>query len=143
MDYDYIYSNMMYLKKNPNHLSLSERTKRLIKEISDYPDAYEIYKGLFLNSYQIKNLQALGINAKDASRFILNQCEIRTSNSTELTYQYYGFVKTITPALLNQVIDDVTNRIQLENEYAKTAHVQSLQDEKEDELTMNELSLGQ
>lgn len=69
----------------------------------------------------------------------LNQCELRTKNSLELTYRYYGYVKPITPAILNQVIDDVATRVQLENEYARTVHAPSPQDEKEDQLTLNEL----
>ena len=40
---------------------------------------------------------------------------------------------------LNQVIDDVATRVQLENEYARTVHAPSPQDEKEDQLTLNEL----
>ena len=55
------------------------------------------------------------------------------------TYRYYGYVKPITPAILNQVIDDVATRVQLENEYARTVHAPSPQDEKEDQLTLNEL----
>ncbi|MFR3428961.1 MAG: hypothetical protein ACLTTH_01805 [Holdemanella porci] len=37
------------------------------------------------------------------------------------------------------MIDDVATRVQLENEYARTVHAPSPQDEKEDQLTLNEL----
>lgn len=93
----------------------------------------------FLTPDQVKNLQRFGINGKQASQYILNQCELRTKNSLELTYRYYGYVRPITPAILNQVIDDVATRVQLENEYARTVNAPSPQDEKEDQLTLNEL----
>lgn len=138
-DYDMMYERLMYLKKNQNNLSLNERTKKLIEEIGEHPDAFEMYKGVFLTPDQVKNLQRFGINGKQASQYILNQCELRTKNSLELTYRYYGYVKPITPAILNQVIDDVATRVQLENEYARTVNAPSPQDEKEDQLTLNEL----
>lgn len=138
-DYDMMYERLMYLKKNQNKLSLNERTKKVIEEIGKHPDAFEMYKGVFLTPDQVKNLQRFGINGKQASQYILNQCELRTKNSLELTYRYYGYVKPITPAILNQVIDDVATRVQLENEYARTVHAPSPQDEKEDQLTLNEL----
>ena len=106
-DYDMMYERLMYLKKNQNKLSLNERTKKVIEEIGKHPDAFEMYKGVFLTPDQVKNLQRFGINGKQASQYILNQCELRTKNSLELTYRYYGYVKPITPAILNQVIDDV------------------------------------
>lgn len=138
-DYDMMYERLMYLKKNQNKLSLNERTKKVIEEIGKHPDAFEMYKGVFLTPDQVKNLQRFGINGKQASQYILNQCELRTKNLLELTYRYYGYVKPITPAILNQVIDDVATRVQLENEYARTVHAPSPQDEKEDQLTLNEL----
>lgn len=73
---------------------------------------------------------------KNQNNLSLNE---RTKNSLELTYRYYGYVRPITPAILNQVIDDVATRVQLENEYARTVHAPSPQDEKEDQLTLNEL----
>ena len=46
-DYDMMYDRLMYLKKNQNHLSLNERTKKVIEEIGEHPDAFEMYKGVF------------------------------------------------------------------------------------------------
>lgn len=56
-DYDMMYDRLMYLKKNQNNLSLNERTKKLIEEIGEHPDAFEMYKGVFLTPDQVKNLQ--------------------------------------------------------------------------------------
>jgi hypothetical protein len=61
-DYDMMYDRLMYLKKNQNHLSLNERTKKVIEEIGEHPDAFEMYKGVFLTPDQVKNLQRFGIN---------------------------------------------------------------------------------
>ncbi len=77
-DYDMMYERLMYLKKNQNNLSLNERTKKVIEEIGKHPDAFEMYKGCFLTPDQVKNLQRFGINGKQASQYILNQCELRT-----------------------------------------------------------------
>ena len=48
-DYDMMYDRLMYLKKNQNNLSLNERTKKVIEEIGEHPDAFEMYKGVFEN----------------------------------------------------------------------------------------------
>lgn len=138
MDYEELYRQLMILKKAP----MSERNIQfLIRTIGEFPDALEIYKNHFANEQQIQKMISNGVNGAAAAQHILenSQIEIRTSNSLELTYKYYGYVRSITPQLLDQLIDEVVNRIQLENEYSRVAGVNSPMQEQEDELTLNEL----
>ena len=138
MDYEELYCQLMILKKAP----MNERNIQfLIRTIGEFPDALEIYKNHFANEQQIQKMISNGVNGAAAAQHILenSQIEIRTSNSLELTYKYYGYVRSITPQLLDQLIDEVANRIQLENEYSRVAGVNSPMQEQEDELTLNEL----
>lgn len=138
MDYEELYHQLMILKKE----SMNEKNIQfLIRTIGEFPDALEIYKNHFANEKQIQKMIANGVNGAAAAQHILEngQIEIRTSNSLELTYKYYGYVRSITPQLLDQLIDEVANRIQLENEYSRVAGVNSPMQEQEDELTLNEL----
>ena len=48
-------------------------------------------------------------------------------------------MRIITPYVLDQLIDEVSNRIQLENEYSRVYNVGSPIKQQEDELTLNEL----
>lgn len=139
--YDDIYNQLMYYKRNPKKLSEEQRVKAIISLLGQHPNAIELYRDMFLNNQQIHSLYKNGINNTALVKNIENEATIKTTNSSELTYSYYGYVKTITPATLNQFIDDVATRIQLENEYAKTYHIESLQEEREDELTLNELGV--
>ena len=139
MEYSDYYNQLMYLKKNLKHLPEDERTRQLIQIIGYHPDALQIYKDMFLSNGQVNQLIQKGANGLAVSKDILNKAEIKTPNSAEITYRYYGYCKTITPALLNQVIDDIATRIQLENEYSKVAHINSPQQEKEDVLVLDEL----
>lgn len=139
--YEEIYNQLMYYRKNPKKLSEKERVRAIISLLGQQPNAIELYRDMFLDEQQIHSLYKNGINSMAIVKNIENEASIKTTNSSELTYSYYGYVKTITPATLNQFIDDVATRIQLENEYARTYHIESLQEEKEDELTLNELGV--
>lgn len=138
MDYEELYRQLMILKNAPMN---EKNIQFLIRTIGEFPDALEIYKNHFSNEQQIKKMISNGVNGAAAAQHILenSQIEIRTSNSLELTYKYYGYVRSITPQLLDQLIDEVANRIQLENEYSRVAGVNSPMQEQEDELTLNEL----
>lgn len=139
MEYDGYYNQLMALKNNTLNLSEKARLEKLIQLIGNHPDALQMYRDMFLSSNQAKQLANLGNNGLAVSKNILENCEIRTTNSTEISYRYYGYAKKITPATLNQFIDAIATRIQLENEYSRTAHIHSPQEEKEDELVLDEI----
>jgi len=120
-------------------MSMKQRVTLLITTIGEFPDALELYKNTFLNEKQAEELIRNGINGWAATQHILSKCEIRTPNSTELSYKYYGYVRPITPRLLDQFIDMVANRVQLEKEYGEAAYLDAPKNEKEDELTLQEL----
>lgn len=139
MGYDVYYNQLMYLKNNTKNLSEKERLEQLIQLIGNHPDALQMYRDMLLSPHQANQLAQLGNNGLAVSKNILENCEIRTTNSTEIAYRYYGYAKRITPAILNQFIDDIATRIQLENEYSRSAHIHSPQEEKEDELVLDEI----
>lgn len=139
MEYDVYFNQLMYLKNNTKNLTDKARLQQLIRMIGNHPDALQMYKDMFLSPQQANQLVQLGINGSAVAKNILENCEIRTTNSTEIAYRYYGYAKKITPATLNQFIDDIATRIQLENEYSRTAHIHSPQEEKEDELVLDEI----
>ncbi len=138
MDYENMLDQLYMVKKNPYHMSQKQRLIVLLTTIGEHPEALYMYKDLFISPQQMDNLARQGINGWSLTQHILNNCEIVTSNSAELTYKYFGYVRRITPALMDQLIDEVATRIQLENEYAKTYH--QMREPKEDELTLGELS---
>lgn len=137
-DYDMMYERLMYLKKNQNNLSLNERTKKLLKKLENTLMHLKCTR-VFFNTRSSEKSTTLWYQRKAGISVYPKSMWIKNKNSLELTYRYYGYVKPITPAILNQVIDDVATRVQLENEYARTVHAPSPQDEKEDQLTLNEL----
>ena len=139
MDYDEIFNEIMLLKRNPNRLDLNKRTKRLIQLIGEHPNSLELYQNIFLSPIQVKELQIKSINGYALSKYIVEHSEIKTTNLSELTYNFYGYVRTITPAFLNQIIDDVATRLQLEKEYADIINESSRFSEREDELTLGEI----
>ncbi len=139
MEYDVYFNQLMYLKNNTKNLTDKARLQQLIRMIGNHPDALQMYKDMFLSPQQANQLVQLGMNGSAVAKNILENCEIRTTNSTEIAYRYYGYAKKITPATLNQFIDDIATRIQLENEYSRTAHIHSPQEEKEDELVLDEI----
>lgn len=137
MDYENMYKQLQMIKKNPYHMSQKQRLIMLITTLGEHPEAIYMYKDLFISPSQLARLQAQGISGWSLTQHILSHCEIVTSNSTELTYKYYGYVRRITPALMDQLIDEVATRIQLEKEYAESLNKTRLK--QEDELTLGEL----
>lgn len=138
MDYDATLDKLYMIKMNPYKMTQKQRLRELITVIGEHPEAVYWCKNLFATSKQLNELQQQGLSGWGITQHILKNCEIVTSNSKDLTYRYFGYVKPITPATLNQVIDAVATRIQLEQEYAMVYHNQ--RPEQEDELTMGELS---
>ena len=139
MDYNDMYNQISYLKKNRNKIELTERLKKIIAIIGEHPDALHLFENWFLDSNQVKQLENHRINHVALTQSILTGCKITTSNSCDLTYKFYGYCKTITPDSLDQLIDEVATRIQLEREYAMVAGRIPYVDQQEDELTLGEL----
>lgn len=138
MNYNEMYSQIIALKKMP---LTAKNLQILISAIGEFPDALTIYKNNFMDESQTQKMLELGANGSAIAKHIIEYSEmnIRTTNSLELTYKYYGYVRIITPYVLDQLIDEVSNRIQLENEYSRVYNVESPIKQQEDELTLNEL----
>lgn len=138
MNYNEMYSQIIALKKMP---LTAKNLQILISAIGEFPDALTIYKNNFMDERQTQKMLELEANGSAIAKHIIEHSEmtIRTTNSPELTYKYYGYVRIITPYVLDQLIDEVSNRIQLENEYSRVYNVESPIKQQEDELTLNEL----
>ena len=140
MNYDDMYNQISILKKNKSQMTLQERFKRIVSIVGEHPDAIHLFENWFLDSNQVRCLSGLNVDRYALTQSILQQSQIKTSNSSELTHKYYGFCKVITPQLMDQLIDAVATRIQMEREYAKVMDIHPSYDHQEEELTLNELS---
>lgn len=138
MNYNEMYNQIIALKKMP---LTAKNLQILISTIGEFPDALAIYKNTFMDERQAQKMLELSANGSAIAKHIIEHSEmtIRATNSPELTYKYYGYVRIITPYVLDQLIDEVSNRIQLENEYSRVYNVESPIKQQEDELTLNEL----
>ena len=73
--------------------------------------------------------------------------EIRTTNSGDLTYKFYGHNKKLTAVELDQMIDLVSDYIQRQHEIAKWIEekygtISEVATIQEEETTLNELEQG-
>ena len=139
MYYDDMYNQISLLKKNKTKMAMNEQVKRIIMIIGEHPDAIHMFKNWFLDPVQVKELENSPMHNNSIVLNILNNCQIQTTNSNELTYKYFGYCKVITPEMMDQLIDAVATRIQLEQEYAKVLDVNPYIVREEDTLTLNEL----
>lgn len=133
------YHLLQWIKWNPEALSARQKLVTIIVALGEHPDTLNMYVDRFISPQQMEMLQKQGLNGWSITQNILANCEIKTSNSAELTYKYFGYVKVITSSFIDQLIDEVSTRIQLEKEYADVAHVYFMRDEQEEELTFGEL----
>ena len=139
MYYDDMYNQISSLKKNRTKMTLNEQVKRIIMIIGEHPDAIHMFKNWFMDPKQVKELENSPMHNNSLVLNILNNCQIQTTNSNELTYKYFGYCKVITPESMDQLIDAIATRIQLEKEYAQVLDVNPYIVREEDTLTLNEL----
>lgn len=140
MTYEEVYERLRNYKKGLGRTLNKETIQELIEILSQHPDALNMIENVFLDSKQVQLIKDNQFSAETVLKHMAQNLQIRTSNSLELTYKYYGYVRTITPAFLDQFIDEVMTRVQLESEYAEIANVEPYIEQQEEKTTMNELS---
>lgn len=140
MDAKKMEKKLLEIKRSSRKLSNEERLRLFIKEIGYHPDAIQILANLHLISKeQVMNSHSQGVKGFQLAKNILKNIEIKTSNSNELTYKYFGYVRPITPRELDQMIDMVATRVQLQKEYSKLANQEIDDLVQEEETTLGEL----
>ena len=139
MVYEEVYEKLARFKETLNGKLDRKQIQELLKILSQHPDALDMIDNVFLDSKQIRLIKENGFSAETVLNHMADHLQIRTSNSLELTYKYYGYVRPITPAFLNQFLDEIMTRIQLETEYAEVANLDAYIERQEDKTTANEL----
>lgn len=128
------------IRTRTKNMTDEERLKILIKEIGYHPDALQIFNNLHLISKeQMLKANSQGVRGTQLAKNMLQTIEVKTSNSSELSYKYYGYVRPITPGMLDQMIDMVATRVQLQKEYAELANQEIDDLIQEEETTLGEL----
>lgn len=140
MDAKAMETRLNRIKNKTKGMTDEQRLKLLIREIGYHPDAIQIFANMnLISKEQVMTANTKGIKGYQMAKDILKKMEIKTSNSNELTYKYYGYVRPITPGMLDQMIDMVATRVQLQKEYAELAHQEIDDLVQEEDLTLGEL----
>lgn len=146
-DSNYI-SYLMQLKKNPQKWNDMKRLYHLLSIIGEHPDALQILGNLqLIDRDNVQVMQKTGLNGWRMAQELIKRMEIRTTNSDELTYKFYGHYKKLTAVELDQMIDLVSDYIQRQHEIAnwieeKYGTISEAAMIQEEETTLNELEQG-
>lgn len=125
------------LKRNYYSLSLRQRFHIFLSVISEHPDSLSLLYNFHLLDIDLMNeCIRKGITGYEITQLLLNCIEIKTLNSDELSLSLFGYIKIITPAELNDYIDEVVTMLSEQipyNEYQDKATI------IEQEMTMDEI----
>ena len=125
------------LRINCYSLSSKQRFQIFLSVISEHPDSLSLLYNLQLLDLDLMNeCIRKGITGYDIVQLLLNSIEIKTPNSDELSLSLFGYVKTITPAELNEYIDEVVTIL---NEQIPYMEYQDKATVIEQEMTMDEI----
>lgn len=132
------------LKKKFNTMSSQKAFTELLEIVQMHPDAMSILGDMkLIDKEHMLALRAKGCTGYALTKAIMNQIEIRTSNSTELSIKMFGYNRMITPSSINNYIDIVATRIQQQKEYTELLNKKSSKEYddmlQEEELTLDEL----
>lgn len=136
---NYKKQNELLHKLRSNYYSLSSRQnfQIFLSVISEHPDSLSLLYNLKLLDMDLMNeCIRKGITGYDIVQLLLNSIEIKTPNSDELSLSLFGYVKTITPAELNEYIDEVVTML---NEQIPYIDYQDKATVIEQEMTMDEI----
>lgn len=148
MEYRQEFLKLQRLKLNPNKMNQAARLEELIKTISEHPDGLQIFANLrLIDPEHLTALQKKGATGRAVAESIFNNIQIKTPNSDDLSYRYYGYIRHITADELDQLIDRVATRLQIQAEIQEMSDSQQYEInthelENEDELTLDELNEG-
>lgn len=116
--------------RHNDELSLETKLGLFLTSISRYhPEADVIFSNL---EFIDPDLLRIPGNTYLISQYIMEHIEKQTSNSDELMIKYFGYAMPITAKNLNQVIDDVSKGIEI-NQYEVQENIE------EDELSLDEI----
>lgn len=136
---NYKKQNELLHKLRNNYYSLSSRQnfQIFLSVISEHPDSLSLLYNLKLLDMDLMNeCIRKGITGYDLAQLLLNSIEIKTPNSDELSLSLFGYIKTITPAELNEYIDEVVTML---NEQIPYMEYQDKATVIEQEMTMDEI----
>lgn len=136
---NYKKQNELLQKLRNNYYDLSSRQKFqfFLFVISEHPDSLSLLYNLQLLDQDLMNeCIRKGITGYALAQLLLNSIEIKTPNSDELSLSLFGYIKTITPAELNEYIDEVVTML---NEQIPYMEYQDKATVIEQEMTMDEI----
>lgn len=120
MDYTSAVEFLRDLKNNTYHFNIRQRMKMLLVVIGEHPDSMSLIQNMgIIDPDRIKVLCQKGANGYVLAQALMDSIEISTPNSDELSLKTFGYIKPITPAELDNYIDEVIERLENQKQYLK------------------------
>lgn len=148
--YDYI-DSMSYmldgmLSGKERELTEGDMTIFLLVSLSENPYCREIIRSSrMLSDEKMKLMDRQWCSSGDMCRAMIGNLvdpEIVTSNSAELTDKFFGYVRPISPMMLDLLIDAVETRNRIIRNAARAYGLETDDIIQEEELTLGELTEG-
>lgn len=118
MNYEKQLEFLKQIKINYYDMTLKQRTFIFFQIISEHPDSLSIlYNMNLIDKDFITVCIQKGLTGYSLSQALINSIEIKTTSSDELSLTLFGYIRTITPAELNDYIDDVVTSITEQIQY--------------------------
>lgn len=112
MNYKKYAELLKMISSNYYHLTLKQQTAIYLSVISEHPDSLSLlYNMHLIDKDMINDCIKKGISGYALTQYIIDNIEIKTQNSDELSLSLFGYVRTITPAELSDYIDDAVTAI--------------------------------
>lgn len=120
MDYTSAVEFLRDLKNNIYHFNIRQRMKMLLVVIGEHPDSMSLIQNMgIIDPDRIKVLCQKDANGYVIAQALMDSIEISTPNSDELSLKAFGYIKPITPAELDNYIDEVIERLENQKQYLK------------------------
>lgn len=137
MNYESTARFLRDIRNNIYQMNNQQRLQMMLIAISEHPDSLSLIRNLDIIDPDLLNQLIMnGANGYAVAQSMLNQIEIKTPNSDDLSMAVFGYVKTITPAELDDYIDEVYGRIESQQIYSKDLEEARYQ---EQEIALDEL----
>lgn len=118
MNYEKQLEFLKQIKINYYDMTLKQRTFIFFQIISEHPDSLSIlYNMNLIDKDFITACIQKGLTGYSLSQALIDSIEIKTTSSDELSLTLFGYIRTITPAELNDYIDDVVTSITEQIQY--------------------------
>ena len=120
MNYNGSLKLLKEVRKNTYQLNDRQRFQMLMMIIGEHPDSMSLIQNMgIIDLDRIKVLCQKGANGYVIAQALMDSIEISTPNGDELSLKAFGYIKPITPAELDNYIDEVIERLENQKQYLK------------------------